>query len=272
MSAPFNPLAAPLPWDLVAEGYDAETRPEFVPFARAALDAAGVGPGQHVADVACGPGTLAFEAVSRGATVRALDFSEAMLARLHAHVRAEGIVGVEAVQGDGMALPWPDACVDAAFSMFGLIFFPDRARGLSELRRVLRPGGRAVVSSWVPFDRAPAIAALFDALRAALPGLPFGGGQAPLGTLDEMRAEFEAVGFTEVRAFQHTHCLEAPDAESFWAGMERTMAPVKLLAHRMGPEAWQATAPRIRAELVGRLGPGPVVMEMVANLGVGTAP
>ncbi len=269
MSAPAGPLAEPLPWNLVADGYAAETLPQFIPFARAALAAAGVEAGHHVADVACGPGTLAFEAVACGATVRALDFSEAMLDQLRTRAAAAGVTGIAAEVGDGMALPWPEACVDAAFSMFGLIFFPERARGFAELLRVLRPGGRAVVSSWVPFDRAPAIAALFESLRAALPGLPFGNGQAPLGTLDEVRAEFEGAGFVDVQAFQHTHTIEVADAATFWDGMTRTMAPVTLLAHRLGP-AWPETSARIFAELAGRLGEGPVVMEMTANLGVGT--
>ena len=44
---------------------------------------------------------------------------------------------------------------DAAFSMFGLIFYSDRARGLQELRRVVRPGAPVVVSSWHPMDTIP---------------------------------------------------------------------------------------------------------------------
>ena len=271
MSSAPNPLSEPLPWNLVAAGYAAETAPEFVSFARAALSATGIGAGHHVADVACGPGTLAFEAAALGATVRALDFSEAMLERLRARAETDRVTTIVAEAGDGMALPWPDACVDAAFSMFGLIFFPDRARGLTELLRILRPNGRAVVSSWVPFDRLPAIAALFEALRAALPGLPFGKGEAPLGHPDQVRAEFEAAGFVDVEVRSHTHVIEVPDVATFWDSMTRTMAPVTLLAHRLGP-AWATTAAQILEELHRRLGDGPVRMEMTANLGFGTRP
>lgn len=54
--------------------------------------------------------------------------------------------------------------------MFGLMFFPDRLAGLREMRRVVRPGCPAVISSWVPFDGP--FGALLAALRDELPALP----------------------------------------------------------------------------------------------------
>ena len=97
-------------------------------------------------DVAAGPGTLAFIASAAGAHVTAIDFSPDMIDRLRARSVREG-VQIEARVGDGQALPFDDATFEHAFSMFGLMFFPDRAKGFRELCRVLVPGGRAVVSS-----------------------------------------------------------------------------------------------------------------------------
>ena len=103
---------------------------------------AGVGAGQSVLDVACGPGTLAFLAARRGAEVMAVDFCAGMIGELAARL-AETPAAIEARVADGMDLPLESGAFDAAFSMFGLMFFPDRARGFAELHRVLRPGGVA---------------------------------------------------------------------------------------------------------------------------------
>jgi demethylmenaquinone methyltransferase/2-methoxy-6-polyprenyl-1,4-benzoquinol methylase len=107
---------------------------------RRAVDLAAVGPGSRVLDVATGTGDLAIEAASRGAEVVGSDFSEAMLGR--ARVKAPGIVFE---QGDALALRYPDDSFDAATVGFGARNFSDLGRGLAEMTRVVRPGGRVVI-------------------------------------------------------------------------------------------------------------------------------
>ncbi|HND31387.1 MAG TPA: methyltransferase domain-containing protein [Myxococcota bacterium] len=259
-----SPLALPLPWNLVAAAYAAEILPQFELYAQDALRLAGVQAGQRVADVACGPGTLALLAARQGAKVQALDFAEEMVQHLQQSSRKQGLE-IEAVQGDGQALPWPDHQVDASFSMFGLIFFPDRVQGLRELARVTRPGGRLVVASWVPMEEIPAFAALFAALGEALPGLPLGGNRAPMTEEASIQAELAEAGLPAATIHRVTHGIVAPSAEEFWASMERTLAPVVLLRHSLGDE-WPALATRIRAGLLQRLGTGEVRVPMTALL------
>src|SRR4029077_9096481 len=104
-------------------------------------------------DVAAGPGTLSLIAAAAGARVSAIDFSERMVDEFRTRAAAAGLAGALDIRvGDGQALPFESAAYDCACSIFGLMFFPDRHAGLREMRRVLRPGGRAIVSSWVPFD------------------------------------------------------------------------------------------------------------------------
>ena len=55
---------------------------------------------------------------------------------------------VEWRQADAMPLPFPDGAFDAVVCQFGVMFFPDKARALSEARRVLRPGGRFIFNVW----------------------------------------------------------------------------------------------------------------------------
>jgi demethylmenaquinone methyltransferase / 2-methoxy-6-polyprenyl-1,4-benzoquinol methylase len=96
-----------------------------------------VRPGDEVLDACCGTGDLAISAVRAGGTVTGLDFSPAMLQR--ARRKAPEI---EWVEGDLLSLPFADACFDAATVGFGVRNVEDLERALSELRRVLRRGGR----------------------------------------------------------------------------------------------------------------------------------
>ena len=99
-----------------------------------------VWPGDRVLDACCGTGDLAVEAERRGGRVTGLDFSERMLERAH---RKSGTI--DWVQGDALALPFTDGEFDAATVGFGVRNLEDLERGLRELRRVLRPGGRLAV-------------------------------------------------------------------------------------------------------------------------------
>jgi demethylmenaquinone methyltransferase / 2-methoxy-6-polyprenyl-1,4-benzoquinol methylase len=103
---------------------------------RAETARAVVSPGDRVLDTCCGTGDLAIAAQREGCRVTGLDFSERMLER--ARAKSER---VEWIQGDALALPFPDASFDAATVGFGVRNLDDLEAGLRELRRVLRPGG-----------------------------------------------------------------------------------------------------------------------------------
>jgi demethylmenaquinone methyltransferase/2-methoxy-6-polyprenyl-1,4-benzoquinol methylase len=106
---------------------------------RLAVESA-VRPGDRVLDACCGTGDLALAARAAGAEVVGLDFSERMLERARRKAPE-----VEWVQGDALALPFPDASFDAATVGFGVRNLADLEGGLAELRRVLRPGGRLAI-------------------------------------------------------------------------------------------------------------------------------
>jgi demethylmenaquinone methyltransferase/2-methoxy-6-polyprenyl-1,4-benzoquinol methylase len=107
---------------------------------RRATVAAVVRPGDRVLDACCGTGDLAVAALRAGGRVTGVDFSERMLERAR-RKSAE----VEWVQGDALALPFEDGSFDAATVGFGVRNLESLERGLAELRRVLRTGGRVAI-------------------------------------------------------------------------------------------------------------------------------
>ena len=274
MTAP-SPLATPMPWNLVAAAYEAEVVPQFEHFAKEALRLAHPPAGSRVADVASGPGTLSLVAAEAGLSVDAIDFSGEMIDRLERRARSRGIRGVTARVGDGQALPFETGAYSGAFSLFGLMFFPDRAKGFAELRRILAPGARAVVSSWQPLERVPAMAAMFGALQEALKTFGEGGpprtSDAPLTTPEACRSEMGR-SFVDVEVHPVSTGVEFPSVNALWESMQRTMAPIVLMRRGVGEERWPALSTGARAAMAAVLGEeGPVTLAMNAWLTVGVA-
>jgi len=115
-----------------------------------AADLALVGPGSRVLDVATGTGDLAIELARRvapGGEVVGSDFAEGMLDRARSKVASRVTSGVSPrfEWADAMALPYDNDSFDAATVGFGARNFDDLGRGLAEMARVVRPGGRVVV-------------------------------------------------------------------------------------------------------------------------------
>lgn len=262
-------LATAEPWDLVAVNYAAESLPYFEAFSREALRLAALPPRPRIADIAAGPGTLSVLAAAEGATVSAIDLSPRMVDEFRARVAAAGVMAAIDVRvGDGQQLPFETAAYDGAFSMFGLMFFPDRAAGLREMKRVLKSGGRAVVGSWIPFDGP--FNALFQAASEIIPGLPTGGGFA-LADEESIVRELSEAGLANVAVHRVAQELRAPSFDAFWNSMERTNAPLVLIKHRVGAERWQTLGPKIRERVAATLGEGPLTLGRGAFLGIGIA-
>jgi ubiquinone/menaquinone biosynthesis C-methylase UbiE len=240
---PASPLQQPATWDSVAVGY-AEDLGRRGAFADEALRIAAPQLDARVLDVGTGPGTMAFAAASRVASVDAVDFSPGMIEQVRARCAEERISNVHAAVMDGQALAFPDQSFDAAFSLFVFMFFPDRARAFRELHRVIKPGGRAVIATWAPIERRPWMKLGFDALAEALPELP----KMQKGDLQEPGeciAEMSAAGFIDVRVQTFSDVVRVDSAEQYVAFMERTGAPFAALKKRLGPEAWPAAAQRL---------------------------
>src|SRR6516225_1271533 len=134
-------------WDDHVLMYEAVFEPFTLQFAHAAISALGLAAGQSVLDVGAGCGGAALAMAEQGLRVTAIDASARMIERILARADGRG-VRIEARVMDGQALQFDDATFDAALSVLGIVLFPDAERGLAEMRRVVRSGGRVSVVAW----------------------------------------------------------------------------------------------------------------------------
>ena len=233
-------LSTKEPWDLVAEGYSEITMKLFQGYTDAALEMTKLNSQSRILDLACGPGTLALTAAKKVDHVKALDFSREMLGILDKTLKNEDINNIETHCGDGQALPYDDDSFDAAYSMFGLMFFPERMKGYKEIYRTLKPGGEVVISSWAPISESPVMEAVFGALRAMMPNMPEA--QSDVESLENpefFAKEITEAGFKDVAIRSVSKGSQIESIETFWDDMIKGSAPLVMLKKSMPDEQWQ---------------------------------
>jgi SAM-dependent methyltransferase len=219
-----EPDQQPRRWDDCVALYEDVFEPLTQGFSSAAMEALAPAPQSRVLDCAAGAGGAALELARRGHKVTAIDASLAMVARTKERASAMGLM-IEALTMDGQDLAFPDASFDAALSVLGVILFPDAVRGLSELRRVVRPGGRIVLVTWT----APEAYELVGELRAAalcvlgsLPARPLPA-QLRFKEKDEFQALFAAAGLPRAEISGVAAELVAPSPA--WLAERLAFAP-----------------------------------------------
>jgi SAM-dependent methyltransferase len=192
-----------------------------------------------------------------------------MIERLEKNV---GRANVTARVMDGQRLEIEDGSFDRVLCNFGVIFFPDRVKGFAEMHRVLRPGGRAVVSAWSTLARFEAFALFMSAVQKAAPDLPRPA-QPPaalsLADPGRLEAEMREGGFEEVRVESIVGYIEAPSAEVLWARGETLSPPIVAVLQRIGPEAAARARENVIGALRSRFGDGVVKLACEAHYGIG---
>ncbi|MDQ6997811.1 MAG: class I SAM-dependent methyltransferase [Mariprofundus sp.] len=234
-----NVLAMPAPWDLVAEGYAEITMAMFEQYAEEAIAVCDLDADASVLDVACGPGTLSLLLADQVASVHAIDFSEQMLLQMDQKISDAGFEHVKTQYGDGQALPYDADSFDAVFSMFGLMFFPDRNKGFSEIYRTLKPGGKIAVSSWAPVDQSPAMQMMFGALKIIKPEMPEPKmAMASLENPEVFEQELKDAGFKDIQVQRVTKHFPVESVQKFWLAMVKGSVPMLMVKQSMAEAEW----------------------------------
>ncbi|MGH9814952.1 MAG: class I SAM-dependent methyltransferase [Candidatus Acidiferrales bacterium] len=231
-----QPEQTRLAWDRIAQGYDKFVTGKHMSLANEALRRAGLRNGMRFLDVACGTGALSLPAARHGALVTATDLSPAMVDLVKARARSEGHITLEARTMDGHNLELPDNTFDVSGSQFGVMLFPDLPRGLRELVRVTKPGGRVVIVAFGPVQEVEFLGFFMRAIKSVVPsfaGLPMDPPPLPfqVGNPEKLRQEMVSAGLKDVRVERLTQELNFQDGKAFseWL-MNSNPIPAMLVA------------------------------------------
>jgi SAM-dependent methyltransferase len=255
-------------WAGAAEAYAGSFAALCGATAGALLDGAGVGAGTRVLDVGTGPGTVAAAATARGAVVVAVDAEPGMVA-----LAAANAPGADVRHAVLPELPFADGAFDAVVANFVVNHVEDPRAALTEMRRVVRPGGRLAVTIW--HGTSNEAMSLFDLAldeagveRPEFPALPVDFAR----TAEGLRGLLEQAGWVEVAAgdLAWTH---REDPEVWWSGPARGVAARGMVVTGQTPEMFtriKSAYDRLVAERVAD--DGLVDLPAVAVLASGRRP
>ena len=269
-----NDLNTPEQWDIASEGYAAHVAPLLMEsFASEFVDRLGVDENTEALEVAAGSGALTETLAKRVKSLLATDFSPGMVDILRKKLIANNKVQVEIM--DGQCLSLNDASFDRAACCFGLMLFPDRAKGFSELRRVLRPGGRVMVSGWAGPDRFEGFRLFLQALKAAFPDLPPPPAPLPVFSLSdplEFKKEMEYAGFIDVEVEFVSRELVFESLDELWSLLTVGAPPVKVLMDQIGVDGEKKLRDALAIVIESEYGRDPIKTINTATVGCAVTP
>ena len=263
-------------WEGIAAGYDRTNTPSQMWLGNEGLRRAGLRAGMRFLDVAAGSGALSIPAARLGAEVLATDLAPAMLERLERRARAEGL-SVQTRVMDGHALELDDESYDIAGSQFGVMLFPDMPKGISELARVTKSGGRVLMTVYGNPHEIEFLDFFVRAVQAVVPsfdGPPMDPVPLPFQLADPERLlqELDAAGLRDVDVETITERTEFRSGAHFWDWLVHSNPIVDVILAGLALTADETAVVRetldgmIRARADG----GPAVLTAPINIGTAT--
>jgi ubiquinone/menaquinone biosynthesis C-methylase UbiE len=195
-------------WDKAAPYYETGWQEQLWPAQESLLAEVDLQPGETVLDISCGTGLVTFpaaEVVQPGGSVTGADLSEGMIKKSKSEQKQKEIDNVFFQRMDAEVLDFTDNTFDAIICSLGLMYFPHPEKAVSEMYRVLKPGGRAVALVWGERSQCgwAEIFPITDRrVKSDVCPLFF-----QLGTGDALLNAFETAGFAEVSSKRFTSKL-----------------------------------------------------------------
>lgn len=262
-------------WDAASAGYAEKVAPYLMEsFAQDHIDRLDVNGKSETLEVAAGSGALTGLLAQNVRCLLATDFSPGMIEQLKKKITGAGLRNVEFDVMDGQALDVYDASFDRAACSFALMLFPDRHKGFRELNRILRPGGRAVVSGWAGPERFQAFGLFMEAIGIALPDLPKPSAPPPVLSLADpasFKSQMETGGFKKVEVEFVEKELVLNDFKSMWDMLTVGAPPIQKIFDQVGADGKDRIHDALANIIDRRFGNGPISITNTATFGRGLA-
>jgi SAM-dependent methyltransferase len=208
-------------------------------------DLAGVGPGQRVLDVGCGPGALTTELVERvgASNVAAVDPSESFVAAAR-----ERHPGVDVQESPAETLPFADGIFDAALAQLVVHFMADPLQGLTEMARVARTGGVVAACVWDHAGEQTPLAPFWHAVHELDPDEEGERGLAG-GREGHLTELFHEAGLREIEETALPIHVDHATFEEWWDPFTLGVGPAGAYVSKLDPEKQAELRERIRQQL-----------------------
>lgn len=229
---------------------------------------AAIGP-MSVLETAAGSGVVPRALIQRlrpDARYVITDLSQPMLD--HAAKRQPPDTRIEWRQADALELPFDDASFDVVLCQYGAMFFPDRSKGYSEARRVLKSGGSFFFTVWDKIENNEFAAVVADAAATVFPDNPPQFlARTPYGYFDhdQIRADLNQAGFSEASILRKEATSRAPSARQVAIAYCQG-TPLRGEIEARDPSSLQHVTDVATDALEARYGKGPVAAKMCAHL------
>jgi ubiquinone/menaquinone biosynthesis C-methylase UbiE len=247
-------------WSAVAPGW--ERNADFIDSRTAdltatMLDAVALEPGDRVLELACGPGGLGLAAAERVGSQGEIVLSDvvpAMTEIAAARAMDRGLGNVSTLDLDLERIDQPDESYDAVLCREGIMLVPDPKQAAMEVRRVLKPGGRAAVSVWGPQERNPWLGAMLGAVGAQLggtfppPGMP---GPFALDGRDKLLTVLSDAGFEDIDVSEVEAPWRGASFDQWWQVTSALAGPLAKVLEAQPPEAVEGIRSHAREALAG---------------------
>jgi SAM-dependent methyltransferase len=234
-------------WQKVASRYNDSFAPVTTQSIGPLLDAAHVGTGTRILDVACGPGYVTAGAASRGASALGIDFSSEMVREARRRYPE-----LEFMEGDAEALTLPDGAFDAVVFNFGMLHFGRPERAISEAHRVLRPGGRVALTVWAAPEKTLGFGIVLGAIQKygdmnvpIPPGPPF----FRFSATEESDEFLREAGFVNAVVREVPQTWKLSSADELFEVMYYASVRNAALLHAQKPEVLESIRTEIRRQV-----------------------